>query len=157
MNVTYPGSFNAPRTVASQYHGRLSIRSIHNVLLKDVAPRQRGTGSNRILTGVRSSLEKGQAVILLVTAMSILLFGALGLAIDGGQMYAQRQIAQAAADSAAQAGIMSIFRGTNITSSHPFGTGATPIAASPPAPSRTSGHPVYMRGTTDLEERPRIQ
>jgi uncharacterized membrane protein len=43
--------------------------------------------------------------------MSILLIGALGLAIDGGQMYAHRQMAQAAADAAAQAGIMSIFDG----------------------------------------------
>jgi Flp pilus assembly protein TadG len=62
--------------------------------------------------------------------MSLFLFAALGLAIDGGQMFAQRQMAQAAADAAAQAGIMSILRGTNITSANPFGTGATPIASS---------------------------
>jgi hypothetical protein len=62
--------------------------------------------------------------------MSILLIGALGLAIDGGQMYAHRQMAQAAADAAAQAGIMSIFDGTNATSGHPFGTGTPPIASS---------------------------
>jgi hypothetical protein len=72
----------------------------------------------------------GQAVILVVVAMSILLIGALGLAIDGGQMYAHRQMAQAAADAAAQAGIMSIFDGTNATSAHPFGTGSPPIASS---------------------------
>jgi len=69
-------------------------------------------------------------VILLVVAMSLLLIGALGLAIDGGQIYAQRQMAQAAADAAVQAGIMSIFDGTNATSANPFGTGATPIASS---------------------------
>jgi Flp pilus assembly protein TadG len=74
--------------------------------------------------------EDGQVVILVVVGMSIFLFAALGLAIDGGQMYAQRQMAQAAADAAAQAGIMSILRGTNITSSNPFGTGVTPIASS---------------------------
>jgi Flp pilus assembly protein TadG len=74
--------------------------------------------------------KDGQAVILVVVAMSLLLIGALGLAIDGGQMYAQRQMAQAAADAAVQAGIMSIFRGTNATSANPFGTGATPIASS---------------------------
>ena len=67
----------------------------------------------------------------MVVAMSVLLIGVLGLAIDGGQMYAQRQMAQAAADSAAQAGIMSILDGTNITSAHPFGTGTPPIASSP--------------------------
>ena len=74
--------------------------------------------------------QDGQAVILVVVAMSILLIGALGLAIDGGQMYAHRQMAQAAADAAAQAGIMSIFDGTNATSAHPFGTGTPPIASS---------------------------
>jgi Flp pilus assembly protein TadG len=74
--------------------------------------------------------EDGQAVILVVVAMSILLIGALGLAIDGGQMYAQRQMAQAAADAAAQAGMMSIYDGTNATSAHPFGTGTPPIASS---------------------------
>jgi len=74
--------------------------------------------------------REGQAVILVVVAMSILLIGALGLAIDGGQMYAHRQMAQAAADAAAQAGIMSIFDGTNATSGHPFGTGTPPIASS---------------------------
>jgi hypothetical protein len=72
----------------------------------------------------------GQAVILVVVAMSILLIGALGLAIDGGQMYAHRQMAQAAADAAAQAGIMNILDGTNATSAHPFGTGTPPIASS---------------------------
>jgi hypothetical protein len=74
--------------------------------------------------------EDGQAVILVVVAMSILLIGALGLAIDGGQMYAHRQMAQAAADAAAQAGIMSMYDGTNATSGHPFGTGTPPIASS---------------------------
>jgi Flp pilus assembly protein TadG len=62
--------------------------------------------------------------------MGIFMIGALGLAIDGGQMYAQRQMAQTAADAAAQAGILSIEKGTNATSANPFGTGATPIASS---------------------------
>jgi hypothetical protein len=72
--------------------------------------------------------ENGQAVLLVAVTMSIFMIGALGLAIDGSQMYAQRQMAQAAADAAAQAGIMSILRGTNITSTHPFGTGTSPAA-----------------------------
>src|SRR6476469_9325407 len=38
---------------------------------------------------------------------------AVGLAIDGSHLYAQRQLAQAAADAGAQAGIMNIFNGTN--------------------------------------------
>src|SRR5436189_5410913 len=58
---------------------------------------------------MRRNPEKGQAIILVLVALSIFLLGAVGLAIDASQMYAQRQMAQAAADSAAQAGIMSIF------------------------------------------------
>lgn len=67
--------------------------------------------------------QRGQAVVLVLLATSIFLLGAVGLAIDGSQLYAQRQMAQAAADAAAQAGIISIFHGTN-TSSNPFGTSA---------------------------------
>jgi hypothetical protein len=77
--------------------------------------------------------------------MSILLFCALGLAIDGGQMYAQRQMAQVAADAAAQAGIMSILDGTNVTSAHPFGTGAAPIASSVCTTSDSRTPCVYAR------------
>lgn len=77
-----------------------------------------------------SPLERGQSILLLVVATSVFLIGALGLAIDGGQLYAQWQMAQAAADAAAQAGMMSIFRGTNATSAFPFGTGTAPIASS---------------------------
>jgi Flp pilus assembly protein TadG len=73
--------------------------------------------------------RNGQAIILVVVAASLVLIGALGFAIDGGQLYAQRQMAQAAADAAAEAGIMSIMRGTNATSTYTFGTGATPIAS----------------------------
>src|ERR1700675_2264450 len=57
--------------------------------------------------------EDGQAIILVVLAMSIFLLGAIGLAIDGSNLYAHRQMAQAAADAAAQAAIMSIFDGTS--------------------------------------------
>jgi len=71
----------------------------------------------------------GQAVLLVVLSMSVLLIGVLGFAIDGGQMYAQQQMAQAAADAAAQAGIMSILDGTNATSTFTFGTGSTPIGS----------------------------
>jgi Flp pilus assembly protein TadG len=57
--------------------------------------------------------EDGQAIILVALAMSIFLIGAVGLGIDGSHLYSQRQMAQAAADAAAQAGMMSIFDGTN--------------------------------------------
>jgi hypothetical protein len=45
-------------------------------------------------------------------------------------MYAQRQMAQTAADAAAQSGILSIMDGTNSTSTYPFATGVPPIASS---------------------------
>ncbi len=67
-------------------------------------------------------------MLLLVLGLSFFLIAALGLAIDGGQMYAHRQMAQTAADAAAQAGIMSLFTGTNATSGFPFGTGSPPSA-----------------------------
>ena len=68
--------------------------------------------------------EKGQAILLVLVAMTIFIIGAAGLAIDGAQMYSHRQMAQAAADAAAQAGIMSIFDGTHTTAANPFSTGA---------------------------------
>lgn len=71
---------------------------------------------------MRSKNEDGQAIILVALAMSIFLLGAVGLAIDGSHLYSQRQMAQAAADSAAIAGIMSIFDGTNTAGSAQFGT-----------------------------------
>lgn len=78
--------------------------------------------------GVRRGSEEGQAILLVVLGLSLLLIGALGLALDGSQMYAHRQMAQAAADAAAEAGIMSIFAGTNATSASPFATGSPPAA-----------------------------
>jgi Flp pilus assembly protein TadG len=57
--------------------------------------------------------EDGQAIVLVALAMSLFLLAAVGLAVDGSTLYTHRQMAQAAADAAAQAGIMSIFDGTN--------------------------------------------
>jgi Flp pilus assembly protein TadG len=56
--------------------------------------------------------EEGQAVIIVALAMSIFLIGAIGLGIDGAHLYAQRQMAQSAADATALAAITSIFQGT---------------------------------------------
>jgi Flp pilus assembly protein TadG len=68
--------------------------------------------------------EDGQAIVLVALAMGIFLLGAIGLAVDGSILYTQRQMAQAAADAAAQAGIMSIFDGTN-------GAGTAQFVATP--------------------------
>src|SRR6478609_2824327 len=69
--------------------------------------------------------QKGQAILLIVVAMGIVVLGALGLAVDGSQYYTQRTMAQAAADAAAEAGIMSIFNGTNTAGSAQFATNAS--------------------------------
>lgn len=69
--------------------------------------------------------------------MGIVLLGALGFAIDGSQLFAQRRMAQAVADAAAQAAIMSIFDGTNTAgSSHYFdtSTGVHTCGSSDPTP-----------------------
>jgi Flp pilus assembly protein TadG len=62
---------------------------------------------------MRIKNEEGQAVVLVALAMSIFLIGAIGLGVDGSHLYSQRQMAQSAADAAAQAAMMSIFDGTN--------------------------------------------
>jgi Flp pilus assembly protein TadG len=77
----------------------------------------------------RARREKGQAILLFVVAMGLVLFGALGLAIDGSQLYAHRQMMQAAMDSAAQAGVMSVFNKTN-TGANAFGTSSFTCTAS---------------------------
>src|SRR5579864_2151934 len=75
---------------------------------------------------MRCRSEQGQAILLVVVACGLVLVGALGLAIDTAQLYGHQRMAQAAADAAAQAGIMSIFDGTNSTGLNPFGTGSPP-------------------------------
>ncbi len=72
-------------------------------------------------TTVRNPREKGQAIMLVLVALSLFLIAGLGLAIDGSNLYAHRQMLQAGADSAAQAGIMSIFNASN-TGTNAFGS-----------------------------------
>jgi hypothetical protein len=74
--------------------------------------------------------EAGQATILLLVALSIFLIGAVGLAIDGANLYSNWQMAQAAADAGAQAGVMSVFYGTNASGTHGFSTSARFTCAS---------------------------
>ena len=69
--------------------------------------------------------EDGQAIILVALGMSIFLLAAIGFAVDGAHLYAQRQMAQTAADAAAQAGVMSIFEGTNGSGTAAFSTSST--------------------------------
>jgi hypothetical protein len=68
----------------------------------------------------RDRHERGSVLLMVVLALGIFLLGAIGLGIDGSRLYAERQMAQAAADAAAQAAIMSIFNGTNTTGGAAF-------------------------------------
>jgi hypothetical protein len=77
--------------------------------------------------------EEGQAVVMVALAMGIFLIGAVGLGVDGSMLYSQRQKAQMAADSAAQAAMMSIFDGT-------YGSGSTAFTLS-----------TFTCGTTDAK------
>src|SRR3954453_9118285 len=58
--------------------------------------------------------ERG-AAFLFVMALGTAILGIVGLALDGGQLYVTRQRAQAAADAAAQAGVMDLYRGYGTT------------------------------------------
>ena len=78
---------------------------------------------------MRTKSESGQAILVVVVALSLVMLGALGLGMDGAQMFAQYQMAQAAADAAASAGILSIMKGTNATSTYTFATGTPPLAS----------------------------
>src|SRR3954467_3686951 len=72
-----------------------------------------------------SGNAKGQALLLVVTAVSLFLLAGLGLTIDVSTMYTHRQLAQNAADAAALAGMMSIFDATNTSNAtfdNTFGT-----------------------------------
>lgn len=86
--------------------------------------------------------ESGQATVLVMLAMSIFLLGAAGLAIDASHLYGQRQMAQAAADAGAQAGIMSIYDGTQMTShsaGDSFTCDSTTTSLSPCAYAKLNG------------------
>lgn len=70
---------------------------------------------------MRRNSENGQAIVLVVAAIGLVLLGAMGLAVDASQLYGHRQMAQGAADAAAESAILSIFGGSN-TGGNAFGT-----------------------------------
>lgn len=57
--------------------------------------------------------QNGQALLLVVLASGMVLCGALGIAVDISVLYGHTQMAQAAADGAAIAGMVSIHNSTN--------------------------------------------
>ena len=83
----------------------------------------------------RGRRERGSVLIMVVLALGIFLFAAIGLGIDGSRLYSERVMAQAAADAAAQAAIMSIFNGTHIDGVAPdFPTSTFNCTAYPASP-----------------------
>src|SRR5450759_367788 len=73
---------------------------------------------------MRRENESGQAILLVVVAMGLFLVGAMGLAIDGASLYGHIQMAQTAADAAAEASVLSILNRTNTSAySNDFTTG----------------------------------
>ncbi len=83
---------------------------------------------------MRRRKQNGQALVLVLLALSLFLLGGIGLAIDASHLYAHRQMAQVAADSAAQAAVMSLFNGTN-TGPNTFG--ADPFTCANGSDART--------------------
>jgi Flp pilus assembly protein TadG len=69
--------------------------------------------------------EEGQAVVAVAVAMSFFLVAAIGLGVDGSHLYAQRQMAQTAADAAALSAIQSVFEGTYNATGNPAKFGVT--------------------------------
>ena len=101
---------------------------------------------------MRCKDDDGQAIVLVAVAASFFLIGAIGLGIDGSHLYAQRQMAQAAADSSAIAGIMSVFDGTYNSGTaqftlSPFTCSSAP-ASTPCIYSKNDGFDGTATGTT---------
>lgn len=92
----------------------------------------------------KQKAQSGQAVFFFILGLTFFLLGAVGLGIDGAHLYAQYQMAQAAADAAAEAGIMSLYDSTNVsTAPHYFNpsSGVHTCAAS------DAGTPCYYAQT----------
>ena len=95
---------------------QLSIQSAGQLLsYNHASPCKQKSGGNHVLTmsEPKRNGESGQAILIVAVSMSIFLLGATGLAIDVSHLYAQRQMAQAAADAGAMAGIVSVFDNYN--------------------------------------------
>src|SRR5690349_16282244 len=80
---------------------------------------------------MRAHKESGQALLLAVVAVGLLLTGALGLAIDSSQLYGQKQMAQLAADAAAEAGIITVFKTGTLNNGTAFSCDSSHATLSP--------------------------
>ncbi len=74
---------------------------------------------------MRGHRRGGQAALIFLLAAGTFLLGGIGLAIDSSILFVQRQLAQSAADAAAEAAIMSAFNSTNTAAfGNSFGSAA---------------------------------
>ena len=76
--------------------------------------------------------EQG-SVIVLVALSLVIVIGMLGLAMDAGQLYVTKQRAQAAADAAAQAGVMDMYNGATVPAGKCPTTGGSAACVMPSA------------------------
>jgi Flp pilus assembly protein TadG len=92
--------------------------------------------------------EKGQALIFVLLALSLVIVAALGFAVDSAQLYGHRQMLQVGADAAAQAAALSVYDKTNTAgNNNDFGTASITCAAgSPPSPWYTPCYYAWING-----------
>ncbi len=62
-----------------------------------------------------SKKESGQALLVVIAALGIFILAALGFALDISRWYTEKQVLHSQADAAAQAAMMSVFDGTELT------------------------------------------
>jgi Flp pilus assembly protein TadG len=74
---------------------------------------------------MRPNRKKGQAILLMLVAIGIFLIGGVGLVVDVSQLYTQQQMAQVAADAAAQAAMLGIVQGVDTIGSASIASGYT--------------------------------
>src|ERR1051326_3647370 len=67
---------------------------------------------SRIKSGwmTRAASQRGQSLLAISVIIALFLLAVLGVAADYGQLWAHRQMAQVAADSACQAGAYDLYR-----------------------------------------------
>lgn len=83
----------------------------------------RDTGKAFASAAWKSGVGSEEGSVLLMTAITMLVvIGIIGLSLDGGTMYVNQVKAQAAADAAAQAGVMDMYRGTNSAGGAAYGS-----------------------------------
>jgi hypothetical protein len=90
--------------------------------------------------------EEQGSVLIMTTLAIVVVMGIVGLAMDGGAMYVARENAQAAADAAAQAGVMDMYRGLS-PSGGTYGSAHTCTTTDNWPPCRYARSNGFLNGT----------